>query len=174
MQNIEVKARMADRGRIEKQLTALGARRMWVRRQRDTFFRVPPPASGRSWLKLREVEGRRPEIISYWRPEGREGPRASDYDVMVLEEVGNWKRLLGRVLPEDIVVAKERTLWLYENTRIHLDRVEGLGDFVEIETVVRDLRIDVAREETLRLMDVLHLAPEDSIEGAYRDLLAAR
>ena len=69
---------------------------------------------------------------------------------------------------------KERTLWLYENTRVHLDRVEGIGDFIELETVVQEaLDADSARAETLRLMDVLHLDPAECIEGAYRDLLAA-
>ena len=100
MQNIEIKVRLENRDRVERQLEALGARRMWVRKQRDTFFQCPVPSSGRSWLKLREVEEQRSELISYWRPDGREGPRGSDYDIMLLEETAPWKRLLSRVLPD--------------------------------------------------------------------------
>ena len=55
MQNIEIKAKMVDRSRVERQLTALGARRMWVRWQTDTFFLVPEQSGMRRWLKLREA-----------------------------------------------------------------------------------------------------------------------
>lgn len=177
VQNFEIKAKLTDRRRVERQLSALGARRMWLRAQRDTFFVLPPQASGSTWLKLREVDGRRAELISY-RREGvadaaaTGAPLVSDYDVMVVEDPGAWKRLLGRVLPLDRVVEKERTLWLYENTRVHLDDVVGLGPFVELETVVQGQSAADARQETLRLMDVLHVEREACVRGAYRDLLS--
>ena len=69
MQNIEIKTPLADRAAVERRLEAMGARRMWCRRQRDTYFQVP-----RGMLKLREVEGARPEIISYERSADGSGP----------------------------------------------------------------------------------------------------
>ena len=181
MKNIEIKARLDDRTRVERQLAALGARRMWVRRQRDTFFSVPQRRTtvpdgpltdgGAGWLKLREVDGRRAELISYSRSSSSV-PRVSDYDVVTVDDPATWKRLLTRALGEDRVVEKERTLWLYENTRVHLDRVEGLGDYVELETVIQRQTEAEARAETRRLMEVLHIQEPACIERPYRDLLS--
>ena len=184
MKNIEIKARLDDRTRVERQLVALGARRMWVRRQRDTFFAVPEKQAtdpegagvperrrGHGWLKLREVDGRRAELISYSRS-ASSTPLVSDYDVVTVDDPATWKRLLARALGEDRVVEKERTLWLYENTRVHLDRVEGLGDYVELETVIQRQTEAEARAETRRLMEVLHIQEPACIERPYRDLLS--
>jgi adenylate cyclase len=166
MQNIEIKTLLPDRTAIERRLEAMGARRMWCRRQHDTFFQVP-----RGLLKLREVEGARPEVISYERSSESSGPRPSDYDVVPVGDAPTWLRLLSRVLPVDCVVDKERTLWLYEHTRIHLDRVRGLGDYLELETVVLDIDPDEAREETNRVIYALALDRSAFVTASYRDLL---
>ena len=166
MQNIEVKAPLRDRLKVEKKLSALGARPMWVRNQMDTFYRVPE-----GWLKIREAEGKPAELISYRRATGEAGPRVSDYDVLVVGDGAAARRLLERVLPADKVVEKERTLWIYEHTRIHLDRVARLGDFLELETVARDIPAEAAGEETRRVIDALALRDEEFIAVPYRELL---
>jgi predicted adenylyl cyclase CyaB len=166
MQNIEVKAPLRDRLKVEKKLSALGARPMWVRNQMDTFYRVPE-----GWLKIREAEGKPAELISYRRATGESGPRVSDYDVLVVGDGAAARRLLGRVLPADKVVEKERTLWIYEHTRIHLDRVRGLGEYLELETVVEGMSPEEARQETARIVDVLGLDPAEFIAVPYRDLV---
>ena len=166
MQNIEVKARLRDREAVEGRLQALGARREWTARQTDTFFRVPE-----GWLKLREAEGRAPELISYRRSTSEAGPRASQYDVRPLDDAGAWKRLLGRVLPVEGVVRKERTLWMRGHTRIHLDRVDGLGDFAELETVVEGIDPEGARAEAGGLAEALGLDPADFLSVPYLVLL---
>lgn len=171
MQNIEVKAPLGDRKNLERRLEALGARKMWTRKQVDTYFRVPVRGS---WLKLRECEGRPAELISYRRSTECALPRASDYDVLIVSEPEQWKRLLSRVVPIDLVVTKVRTLWIYEHTRIHLDEVDGLGEFVELETVVDDLPEQEALEENQRVVEALALNPLEFISVPYRDLLAAR
>ena len=166
MQNIEVKIPLRDRANVERRLEALGARRMWTLRQEDTFFAV---ATG--WLKLREAEGRPPEVISYQRSTDHSGPRPSEYDVIVVTDAAAWKRLLGRVLPVEGVVGKERTLWIYEHTRIHLDRVDGLGEFLELETVVQALDAGAARAESDRVIRALALNPAEFVAVPYKDLL---
>jgi predicted adenylyl cyclase CyaB len=70
------------------------------------------------------------------------------------------------------VVAKRRTLYLYERTRIHLDRVADLGDFVELETVVTDQPEAAAHAELAHVATALALRPEDAVSAAYVDLLA--
>jgi len=166
VQNIEIKTPLADRANVEARLEALGARKMWTRRQTDTFFGV---AAG--WLKLRETEGRPPEIISYERSTLSAAPRPSQYDVILVTDAQAWKRLLGRVLPIEAVVAKERTLWIYEHTRVHLDRVEGLGDFLELETVVEGIPLADAHDETARVVSALGLDRSKFIAVPYKELL---
>jgi adenylate cyclase class IV len=167
MQNVEVKAPLRDRPRLEARLVALGAERRWTRRQIDTFFAVP-----RGWLKLREVEGKPAEVIAYERPAGPPGGRLSNYEVILIQDPASWKRLLGRVLPAGGVVDKQRTLWTYENTRIHLDEVRGLGEFIELETLVEDIGLEAAGEESARVAAALALEPAEFIGVPYRDLLS--
>ncbi len=166
MRNIEIKTPLHARADVERRLEALGARRSWVRRQKDTFFGVP-----RGWLKLREVEGAMAELIAYRRVDDPAGFKTSHYDIEAVRDAAAWKRLLGRVLALDAVVEKERTLWFYEHTRIHLDRVVGLGDYLELETVVRDIDADAARAETGQVIEALALCPGEFISVRYRDLL---
>ncbi len=167
MQNIEIKTPLPDRAEVELRLQALGAELHWTRRQRDTFFETRG-----DWLKLREQDGSASELIAYARSTADSGPRASDYDRLPIEEAESWKHLLGRVLPIGRVVAKERTLWIWRHTRIHLDRVEGLGDWLELETVASGITLEEAQTEAQSLIETLAL-DRDSFEARpYRDLLA--
>ena len=72
-------------------------------------------------------------------------------------------------------VRKTRTLYLVSQTRIHIDQVEGLGDFLELEVV---LRKDQSEQDGKRIANTLlaefNIAEEDLIADAYLDLLAAR
>ncbi len=166
MQNFEIKAKLKDRANVEHRLRALGAKCLWTLRQMDTFFNVP-----RGWLKLREADGRPPELIAYERSTEVAGPRSSFYEVMALKDLEGWKRLLGRVLPVDRIVKKERTLWIYQHTRVHLDRVEQLGEFLELETVVEGISDREAHLETQRLLETLGIERSDLIAVPYKDLL---
>jgi len=72
-------------------------------------------------------------------------------------------------------VKKHRTVFIAGRTRIHLDRVEGLGEFLELEVVLReDETVEAGMEEARTLMAGLGVAPEQLLSGAYLDLLAAR
>jgi predicted adenylyl cyclase CyaB len=169
MQNFEIKCRLRDRSAVEKRLRALRAKRQWSHKQRDTFFAVP---SG--WLKLREETGKSPEMIAYQRPVQVGGPRLSDYDVIKIKDPLRWKSLLLRVLPGAGTVRKTRTLWRYKHTRIHLDRVVGLGDFLELETVITKQSAAAAEAEAEALIHELRLDRADFIGVPYRDLLAVQ
>ncbi len=164
MNNIEIKCPLADRGRLVGKLERLGARLTWTRRQVDTFFRTE-----QGWLKLREAEGEQPELIAYRRP-GDE-VMSSEYGIALLPDAGLWKRLLGLALGIDGVVRKERTLYVHGRTRIHLDRVEGLGDFLELESVVGDENPEEARQETEELIEALELDRSTFQTVPYRDQL---
>jgi predicted adenylyl cyclase CyaB len=84
------------------------------------------------------------------------------------------KALLALALGTSSVVRKVRTLYLHGQTRIHLDEVEGLGDFVELEVVLQEGQSEADGQAIARrLMRRLGIQPADLVEGAYMDLLAA-
>jgi len=166
MVDVEVKAHVRDRSALLARIEALGARHAWTRRMRDTFFRVE-----RGWLKLREADGAPAELIAYERSRDASGPRGSSWEAVPVADARALDRTLARVLLRDKVVVKERALYLHGATRIHVDRVDGLGDFVELETVVTTQPLEEAQRECAALMEALALAPEELVGVPYRDLL---
>ncbi len=104
-----------------------------VVRQTDWYFRVP---KGR--LKLRVVGAKRDgELIAYLRPD-RSAARTSEFQLLPTADAAGVRRLLEQMLGVRACVRKRREVWLYRNARIHLDTVDGLGCFVEIEVVVTE------------------------------------
>ena len=72
-------------------------------------------------------------------------------------------------------VKKDRTLYRIGQTRIHLDRVTGLGDFLELEVVLRpDQQESEGKKIADDLLSTFNIDKRDLIAEAYIDLLAAR
>ena len=166
--NVELKARDPHPERSLERARALGAEDRGELRQRDTYF-----AAGRGRLKLREQEPGGAELIAYERADAAEA-RESRYRIAAVADPAALRDALDAALGTDVVVDKRRRLLLWEGVRIHLDRVDGLGDFVELEGVA-DAASDLAREGALvdRLRAELAIA-DDAIEATgYADLLRA-
>jgi len=165
--NIEIKARLHDRKSMEQIAASLADSGPTLLHQEDTFFAC---ASGR--LKLRVFAEGHGELI-YYRRADEEGPKESFYLLTPTKTPQNLKeslRLANGILG---TVIKERTLYLIGRTRVHLDRVEGLGDFVELEVVLAENEAQAAGEqEADALMEQLGIAENDLVCGAYFDLLA--
>lgn len=168
MQNIEIKSRVADPAALEERITALGAEAVWIRRQRDVFFHVPE-----GYLKLRGVEGEPGELIAYVRAAGTD-PRPSDYDIAPVPDPARTEAVLTRALGVRGVVTKTRRLFLWRHTRIHLDEVEGLGTFLELETVAKEIPLETARAEAREVIVRLELDPGEFLDRPYLELLEAR
>jgi len=166
--NIEIKARIASIEALLPRARALADGDAQRIDQDDTFFRVP---HGR--LKLREFADGGAELIHYQRPD-TPAARLSDYVRTPVPQPATMRESLDRALGAIGRVRKQRLLLMVGATRIHLDRVQGLGDFVELEVVLRDDQGE--HDGTLmaeRLMHELGLAAAPRIAGAYLDLLAA-
>ncbi len=145
---------------------ALGAEDRGELRQRDTYFAAP---HGR--LKLREQEPGGAELIAYERPDAAEA-RESRYRITPVPDAAATAEALDAALGTVVVVDKRRHLLLWEGVRIHLDRVEGLGAFVELEGVAA-ADSDLAREGALvaRLRAELGIADDALEPRGYADLL---
>ncbi len=165
--NIEIKARVRDWDRTRRAAEALADRPLEIIDQYDTFFACQ---TGR--LKLREFSPTRGELIAYER-EDVAGTKASRYLISTTSEPAQLRDVLQRALGLAGVVKKRRYLYLHGPTRIHLDDVEGLGKFLELEVVLAP-GDDEARGEAVarELMQQLGVEPGDLIAGAYVDLLA--
>ncbi|MEA2330050.1 MAG: hypothetical protein QOH58_188 [Thermoleophilaceae bacterium] len=165
--NIEIKARDADPRRSLDLALALGAEDRGELTQRDTYF-----AGARGRLKLREQTPGEPELIQYRRPDA-EGPRASEYRIVPVADVESLRAALDAALGTLVVIEKRRRLLLADNVRIHLDEVEGLGSFLELEAVTapgaEDLEAEHARVGRLR--EQLGIGDERLVAASYSDLL---
>src|SRR3954466_3347774 len=162
--NIELKASDPDPERSLAVVLGLGARDRGLLRQRDTYFRV---TTGR--LKLREEDPGGAVLIQYDRVDADEA-RESRYRLIPIEEAALLKAALESSLGGLAVVEKERHLLLWQNVRIHLDRVKDLGDFVELEGVAT-ADSDLAREldSVTRLTEALAIPPERILRNSYSD-----
>jgi homotetrameric cytidine deaminase len=158
--NVELKAVDPDPARTLEQALALGASDEGVIVQRDTYFKV---ATGR--LKLREEEPGEAHLIAYARPDDAE-VRVSSYRVVPAPD--GTLAALTETLGVDVVVEKRRHLLLWENVRIHLDEVTGLGSFVELEAVAED-DSDLSRERAQVDRLIAELEIGELSEGSYSD-----
>jgi predicted adenylyl cyclase CyaB len=164
--NIEIKARVRDFPELKRRAEALSDSPLEVILQEDTFFVTP---KGR--LKLRVLALDRAQLVYYERPD-QDGPKRSDYFIFNTNDPENLKTALSLALGIRGVVKKTRYLYMIGQTRVHLDDVEGLGQFIELEVVLRDDQSDAAGQAIAKnLMKKLGIEPTDLIEGAYMDLL---
>jgi predicted adenylyl cyclase CyaB len=164
--NIELKARVRnppEQCRVVEGLTDAPAELV---EQVDTFFFVP-----RGRLKLRQSSPGRAELIFYERSDQLPAKR-SEYTRIPTDQPEELRHMLARALGVRGVVRKKRRLYLVGQTRIHWDEVDGLGEFLELEVV---LRPDQSAEDGGRIVGVLRhqlgIRDDDLIAGAYIDLI---
>ncbi len=163
--NLELKARLGSPQAALSACGRLGATDHGVLRQRDTYFAVH-----RGRLKLREEDGRS-ELIAYHRPD-LGAARESSYRRVPVADSPALSAALGETLGVLAVVAKERRLLVWEGVRIHLDRVEGIGDFVEFEAPLGAGSPRRAAQRLLAvLVDTLGVREEDRVAVGYVDLI---
>ena len=169
--NVEIKATVQDFAAVKARAELLSGGPAELIKQEDTFFFTP-----RGRLKLRiigEKDGnpRKGQLIHYHRADAA-GPKRSDYFIFETGEPEILKDVLGGSLGFRGIVSKQRWLYWVGQTRIHLDQVDGLGSFLELEVV---LHPDQPTEEggaiARDLMSQLGIDQASLIEGAYIDLL---
>ena len=136
--NIEIKARARDFNAIRSRAAALSEALEQVIPQVDTFF-----FTSRGRLKLRELGRERAQLIHYERPD-QGGPKRSDYHIFETGDPENLKTVLSPALGIRGTIRKTRYLYLVGQTRVHLDDVEGIGQFMELEVVLNPDQTDTS------------------------------
>ena len=163
--NVEIKARVADLAAVEHRAASFATGPTLIH-QDDTFF-----AGSRGRLKLRELADGSGQLIHYERPDAM-GPKVSDYVLSTTLEPATLREALTRAYGVLGRVKKVRRLYMSGRTRIHLDQVERLGSFVELEVVLDDgENPEDGQREARDVMAALGITEASLVPGAYLDLL---
>ncbi|MFT4192991.1 MAG: class IV adenylate cyclase [Comamonas sp.] len=164
--NIEIKAKISSVSAIASRASAIADQSAIEEVQDDTFFQCV-----NGWLKLRELSASQGKLIFY-RRDDQKGPKESFYVCSLTTEPATLRESLSLAYGQAGRVQKKRTMFLVGRTRIHLDQVVGLGDFLEIEVVLQDDEpSEVGVREAHEIMRQLGVESKQLIEGAYVDLL---
>jgi predicted adenylyl cyclase CyaB len=167
--NVEIKARIQSIEALAERISAIADEGPIEMLQDDTFFTC---ARGR--IKLRALSATEGQLIFYQRP-NEKGPKESSYIISPVAAPDSLREALSLAYGQVGRVRKHRTLYVVGRTRVHLDRVEGLGQFVELEVVLCDDEdTKPGIEEAQRLMALLGISSTQLLDGAYVDLLAQR
>jgi len=164
--NVEIKARLTDPDRIRSVAEEIADSDPVLIDQVDTFFNC---VQGR--LKLRKLDESHGELIHYNRADTRE-PAGCEYAILKTAEPDRLGEMLGEALGVRGTVRKKRTLYMHGQTRIHLDDVEGLGEFLELEIVLSDTQsIEEGTTIAASLMETFGISDEDLLNTAYIDMI---
>ena len=165
--NIEVKVRLRDPRGVTARVRALAGTEPTRQEQDDIYFSAP-----RGRLKLRVAPDGQGELIAYERPDSV-GPQLSTYTLVPTDQPDALHEALGATLGTIGRVRKVRLLWLLGRTRLHLDQVDDLGAFLELEVVlVEGEDLAAGEAEASALLTTLEILPEDRVETSYLDLLS--
>jgi len=167
--NVEIKARVCEPVALRTAVKGIvGGETPEVFLQTDTYF-----GFSRGRLKIREIDGANPraELIFYSRPDS-DLPVVSEYEVFQVENAEALKSALSKAHGVRAVVRKVREVYLTGDTRIHLDDVQGLGSFLEIEVMLTPGTTRYVGEKKVNeLLAALHIEQESLVECSYCDLL---
>ena len=164
--NVEIKARIDSVESLATKVAPLADAGPTAIAQDDTFFDC---AQGR--LKLRVFADGQGELIAYERGDTN-GPKLSDYVRAPVAEPAALREALTRACGQRGRVVKQRTLYLIGATRVHLDVVEGLGHFMELEVVLREEQTASEGDAIAQhLLTTLGIQTDQLLSQAYIDLL---
>jgi len=168
MQNLEAKFRLSDLDRARRQAESIDYQFKATVRQRDTFFRV-----NEGKLKLREEESGA-WLIYYGREDSRH-LKLSSYEIVPIAEPEETREIMTRALGTIATVRKTRILMVRDHIRLHLDRVDGLGEFGEIEAVLGEHGDpEASRPAVDELLSALDVNRDNLIAESYFEMLQPR
>lgn len=166
-QNIEIKARCVNASSIRNYLQQQQARFIGVDDQTDIYFNT---TNGR--LKMRQ--GPIENALIYYNRENKAGPKLSEVKLLPLDTNAELlKELLTKAYGVKVVVKKKREIYFIDNVKFHIDEVEGLGSFVEVEAIDKDgsLGLEKIKEQCYFYLQQFQITEDDLLTHSYSDLL---
>ncbi len=164
--NVEIKAKCKNPASIKEILESQQADFKGVDHQIDTYFKVP---NGRMKFREGNIEN---SLIHYDRP-NQAGPKKSNYILYHPQADSSLKQLLTQANGVLVVVDKLRSIYFIKNVKFHVDEVENLGSFMEIEAIDSDGSIGEEKllEQCQFYLNLFGIQEEDLIDHSYSDLL---
>lgn len=164
--NVEIKARSANPDLVRDYLASNKADFKGVDLQTDTYFNT---LKGR--LKLRE--GNIENNLIYYERENTEGPKSSNFQLIKVDNASLLKEVLIKSNGIKVIVKKKREIYYIDNVKFHIDEVEGLGSFIEIEAgnILADLSHPALLQQCERYQQIFRVKENDLISESYSDLL---
>jgi predicted adenylyl cyclase CyaB len=164
--NIEIKARCADQGKIRDILYSQGAEYRGTDHQIDVYFKV---AHGRLKLRKGEIEN----FLIHYDREDKEGPKQSNVTLFKSDSASTLEDILTKSLGVLVVVDKKREIYFIDNVKFHLDDVDGLGTFVEIEAIDQEGNIgrEILLQQCEHYLSTFGVRKQDLISVSYSDML---
>ena len=164
--NIEIKAKAIDPSFVRKYLEQSGADFKGIDYQTDTYFNVQ---KGR--LKLRE--GNIETNLIFYERNNEPGPKSSRFTLVKTTDPAGLKNALSNALGIRMIVKKEREIYYIRNVKFHVDNVQGLGSFIEIEAgnLLADLSEVQLQEQCEQYLKAFNIRQEDLIAESYSDML---
>ena len=160
--NLELKVPCKSFSKIENLLHEINADFNGELIQKDIYYQT-----GNGLLKLR-IENGEQSLIKYIRDEtGKD--RWSDFQVIRFSD-GNADTFFKDIFNFETVVEKKRLLHMYDNTRINLDEVKGLGKFLELETLALN-GLEDAKKRFNDIIVKLEIDLNDQIKKSYKILI---
>lgn len=175
--NLEFKAKCQSLDDFYPRLADLNATHRETVHQIDTYFYLSAQKydsafqTGQPRLKLREINDIPEAWLIYYERPNQKVSRYSQYQLCKIIDPPTFKMLLTAALGVKTVVKKQRELWMFNNTRIHLDTVVDLGQFVELETVFQGQTEAEATNEHQHVKATLHLDLANPVAVSYSDLI---
>lgn len=164
--NIEIKAIASDFSKQKKIAESLSEKKPKILKQEDYYFKID---KGR--LKLRVLSINKGELIYYERPDDT-GPKLSSYQIYKTDTPNKLINVLDSSYGIRNIVRKTRYLYLHKRTRIHMDVVDSLGEFIELEVVLgRNDDLSKGEQDAEYLIKRLGIKDTDLIGSSYIDLL---
>ena len=161
-QNLELKIKLDSSNTIELILKRNNVPLSETLHQKDVYYSIK-----KGLLKLR-IEVNNYSLIKYLRYESG-NDRWSNYDI-IRHTNGDVEKFLSDIFTVETIVKKTRKLYWFFNTRIHIDQVESLGNFLELETIVEG-NSDDAKCRFDKVIELLNLNTRNQVRCSYRDLL---
>lgn len=165
--NLEIKYRIENPGSVRSLLKRNNKFTFTSESQTDIYYKVP---KGR--LKLRIINGKKCQLIFYERNE-KKTERISNYIISETNNISELESILKKVFDIIVTVKKHREIFIRDNIRIHLDKVKGLGSFLEIEIIYNN--IHSAKKQLNEISEYIRLNKKNNfIKNSYSDLLIKR
>ena len=164
--NVEIKAHCQNPEYIREYLKNYPASFKGVDEQTDTYFNVN---CGR--LKLRQ--GNIENNLIYYNRANSSGPKESNFDLLKIDEANELREMLTKAIGIKVVVKKRREIYYIDNVKFHLDSLDGLGNFVEIEASNKNYNItkEKLHEQCNYYVKEFGIKDEDLVNVSYSDML---